>query len=229
MSPHDRAALTPYMERVQAEVHYSLAVRGGRFTHVYFPESCVMSLVNRMDDGSGAEAGTIGNEGFAGLSAYLESEASESDVFCQIPGDTIRLPVQALVDAANASPTLRQLLNRYTHTYLAQIAQSAACNSLHDINQRCARWLLMTHDRVDGAETFPLKHEFLALMLGVRRAGVTTAAGALQDRGLIRYRRGVMRVLDRAGLIAASCECYGIVRRQHDRLFPDLRLSAKTY
>jgi CRP-like cAMP-binding protein len=115
---------------------------------------------------------------------------------------------------------VRRLLDRYTRAYLTQVAQGAACNRLHHLEPRCARWLLMTHDRVGGADAFPLKQEFLALMLGVRRTGVTLAAGALQDAGLIRYRRGGIRVLDRAGLEAASCECYGIVRRTFDRLLP---------
>jgi CRP-like cAMP-binding protein len=208
------------LERVDVGVPDMLARQGASFTHAWFPETCVISLVNKMADGSTVEVGTIGNEGFAGLPAYLEADASESDTFCQIPGTALRLPIGELIAAAAASVPLRRLLGRYTQSYLTQVSQSAACNRIHDIEQRCARWLLMTHDRVDGATEFALRQEFLAFMLGVRRAGVTAAAGNLQEQGLIRYRRGKIRIVDRAGLERASCECYGIVRRQFDRLLP---------
>jgi CRP-like cAMP-binding protein len=155
-----------------------------------------------------------------GLAAFLGAEASESQILCQIPGTALRTPAPVIAAAGDERPRLRHLLNRYAQAYLTQVAQGAACNRLHGIEQRCARWLLMTHDRVDRAESFSVKQEFLAVMLGVRCAGVTVAAGALQDAGLIRYRRGGIRVLDRAGLEAASCECYGIVRRRYDRLLP---------
>jgi CRP-like cAMP-binding protein len=211
-------ALAPHLERVQLELHQMLARQGERFTHVYFPEGAIISLVNRMTDGGGVEVGTIGNEGMAGLPAYLGAAATESETFCQLAGPAIRLPVPALIDASAMQPELRNLLNRYTQAYLSQIAQSAACNRLHDIERRCARWLLMAHDRVNRAAVFPLKQQFLAEMLGVRRAGVTVAARALQDAGLISYRRGVIRMLDREGLEAASCECYATVRRTFDRL-----------
>ncbi|MDQ2667356.1 MAG: helix-turn-helix domain-containing protein [Gemmatimonadota bacterium] len=125
-----------------------------------------------------------------------------------------------LIEAAGASAPIRKLLGRYTQSYLTQVSQSAACNRVHEIEERCARWLLMTHDRVDGADEFSLKQEFLAVMLGVRRAGVTLAAGNLQERGFIRYRRGRIRVVNRAGLEGAACECYAIVRCHFDRLLP---------
>ena len=208
------------LERVDVGVPDMLAKQGASFTHAWFPETCVISLVNEMADGSTVEVGTIGNEGFAGLPAYLEADASESDTFCQIPGTALRLPIGDLIAAAAASIPLRRLLGRYTQSYLTQVSQSAACNRIHGIEQRCARWLLMTHDRVDGASEFGLKQEVLAFMLGVRRAGVTQAAGSLQERGLIRYRRGTIRIVDRAGLERAACVCYGIVRRQFDRLMP---------
>lgn len=218
LAPRDFERLRPHLERGHVELYHMLAKQGDTFTHVHFPESCVISLVNRMSNGSGVEAGTIGNEGMAGLPAYLEGAESESETFCQVAGASLRLPAQLLVDAAAERPEIRRLLNRYVQAYLSQLAQSVACNRLHDIEQRCARWLLMTHDRVGDAETFPLKHEFLALMLGVRRAGVTTAAGVLQEQGLIHYRRGIIRVVDRNGLEAAACECYGVVHAQFDRL-----------
>lgn len=214
------AKLEGRTERVDVAVHDMLARQGTAFTHLWFPETCVISLVNRMADGAGVEVGTIGNEGFAGLPAYLEADASESDTFCQVAGSALRLPVADLIAAAADNDAVRKLLGRYTQSYLTQVSQSAACNRVHDIEQRCARWLLMTHDRVDGAHEFNLKQEFLAVMLGVRRAGVTLAAGNLQERGFIRYRRGNIRVVDRSGLEGAACECYGIVRRHFDRLVP---------
>jgi CRP-like cAMP-binding protein len=133
------------------------------------------------------------------------------------------VPAGVITEAAGR-PGVRRLFNRYAQAYMTQVAQTAACNRLHPIEARCARWLCMTHDRVGGGPedgvAFPLKQEFLAMMLGVRRAGVTVAAGALQNAGLIRYRRGGIRVLDRAGLEAASCECYALVRREFDQLLP---------
>lgn len=215
----DRELLMPHMERLHLDVGFVVVKAGVSFTHVYFPEGAILSVVNYMADGTGVEVGTVGNEGMAGLPAYLEAEASEGETFCQHQGACLRAPVEHVIDAAAVSPGIRRLLNRYTQAYMTQVAQSAACNRLHSIEQRCARWLLMTHDRMVGpTNIIHLKHEFLALMLGVRRAGVTIAAGALQDSGLIRYRRGAIRVLDRPGLEAASCECYGIVKRHFDRL-----------
>ena len=215
---NDFARLEPHLERVLLDVHDFIAKPSEPYTHAYFPENSIISVVNYMDDGSGVEVGTIGNEGMAGLPAYLDAEASEATVFCQLPGAAMRLPIDRLIAEAEESTGLRRLLNRYTQAYMTQVAQSAACNRLHNIEQRCARWLLMTHDRMGGGDTIRLKQEFLGEMLGVRRAGVTVAAGALQDSGLIRYRRGVIRVLDREGLEAASCECYSIVRHHFDRL-----------
>lgn len=210
--------LEPHLERVELAVHDVIAEAGQPFTHAYFPETSVTSILNRMSDGSTVEVGTIGNEGMAGLAAYLEAEADHNKTICQVAGTALRVPVPALIAVANERRALRRLLNRFAQAYMIQVSQSAACNRLHSIEQRCARWLLMTHDRVDGAELIHLKQEFLAVMLGVRRAGVTIAAGALQDAGLIRYRRGGIRVLDREGLEAASCECYQIVREQFNRL-----------
>ena len=216
----DLAALAPHLGPVSLAIGQVLAEPGEPLAHVYFPGTAIFSVINRMADGAAVEVGTVGNEGLVGLAALLEAEASESQTLAQIPGTAVRLPAAALVAAVEARPALRRLVHRYTQAYLTQVAQGAACNRLHGIEARCARWLLMTHDRVGGADAFPLTQEFLGVMLGVRRTGVTLAAGALQDAGLIRYRRGGIRVLDRAGLEAAACECYGVVRRQYDRLLP---------
>jgi CRP-like cAMP-binding protein len=220
LAADDLAALAPHLEEVTLGNGEVLAEPGEPLADIYFPETAIMSVINRMADGAGVEVGTVGNEGLVGLAALLGAEASESQTLAQIPGTALRLPAAVLVAAVDAQPALRRLLLRYTQAYLTQVAQGAACNRLHGIEARCARWLLMTHDRVGGADAFPLTQEFLAIMLGVRRAGVSVAAGALQDAGLIRYRRGGIRVLDRAGLEAAACECYGVVRRQFDRLLP---------
>ena len=222
LPPEDRAWLEPHLERMELEIGQVIAEPNQPFSHVYFPETAIVSVVNRMVDGSAIEVGTVGNEGMVGVAAYLDAEADESRTFAQIPGRALRAPAQVIADAGDERPGVRRLFNRYTQAYLTQVAQGAACNRLHHLEARCARWLLMTHDRVGGSDSFPLKQEFLAMMLGVRRAGVTVAAGSLQDAGLIRYRRGGIRVLDRVGLEGAACECYGVVRRQFERLLPGI-------
>ena len=220
LAPEDFAAIEPQLEPVTHENGEVPAAAGEPWRHVYFPETAIASVISRMEGGGAVEVRTIGNEGMVGVPVLLDASAEAVETVTQIPGTALRLPAEALARAADARPRLRRLLHRYTHAYLTQVSQSAACNRLHSIEQRCARWLLMTHDRVDRVDRFPLTQEFLAIMLGVRRAGVTVAAGALQDSGLIRYRRGSIQVLDRAGLEAAACPCYGIVRREFDRLLP---------
>ena len=218
VSPGDAAWLAPQLESVTLELGEVLAAATEPFVHVYFPETAVVSIINHMSDGGAVEVGTIGNEGMVGIASFLDADPGQNETVVQIPGTARRAPSSAVADGAHGHPTLRRLLSRYTQAYLTQVAQTAACNRLHGIEERCARWLLMTHDRVGRAETFPLTQEYLAIMLGVRRAGVTLAAGALRDAGLIRYSRGSVHVVDREGLEAASCECYGIVRRHFDRL-----------
>ncbi len=213
------AELHVQLERIELTTGEDIALAGAPWTHAYFPESNILSVVNEMQDGGTVEVGTIGNEGVAGLPALMDATTSESRVFAQVPGIAHRAPVAAIVSLMDREREVRRLINRYAQAYLSQVAQGAACNRLHGIEQRCARWLLLTRDRVDS-DRFPLKQEFLSDMLGVRRAGVSVAASALQDAGLIRYSRGVIEVLDREGLIAASCECYGIIREQFDRLVP---------
>jgi len=211
--------LLPYLELVTLDVRDPVASPGQPYEYVYFPESCIVSVVNDMRDGSTVETGTIGNEGVAGLPALMDATSSESRMFCQVPGAALRAPARVVADVVEREREFRRLVNRYAQAYLSQVAQGAACNRLHGIEQRCARWLLMSHDRVTGDE-FPLKQQFLAEMLGVRRAGVSVAASALQESALIRYSRGTVQILDRDGLEAASCECYGVIRRQFDRLLP---------
>jgi CRP-like cAMP-binding protein len=198
-----------------------------RFDHVYFPHSCVVSLVNTVAGGSTVEVGTVGNEGMAGLAVFLDSDAITSRTLVQVPGEMARVPADRFRALAETSTSFRKLLNRYTLAFLAQVSQTATCNRAHTIDERCARWLLMTHDRVNS-DAFNLTHEFLAFMLGVRRAGVTVAAGILQKAGLITYKRGNITILNRNGLEEASCDCYAIVRKEFDRLLniePTIRIA----
>jgi len=219
LAPPEADWLTTQIEPVELDLGQVIAESNEPFRHVYFPETAVFSIISRMADGA-VEVGTVGSEGMAGIAVFLDTDACVNETVAQIPGAAGRIESARFVDGAATRPELRRLLNRYTEAYLTQVAQTAACNRLHGIEARCARWLLMTHDRVGEAERFPLTQEYLAIMLGVRRGGVSVAAAALKDAGLIQYSRGAIRVVDRAGLEKAACDCYGIVRRHFDRLLP---------
>ena len=183
---------------------------------VVFPRTLVASLIVPLPDAKPVEAATVGCEGFVGVPIALGATSTNLRAVCQIEGDALRLPADALVEVMAEHAPLTRLLLRYAQTLQEQTAQSAACNGRHDMIERCARWLLMTHDRV-GGDQFYLTQDFLAQMLGVRRATVTVAAGQLQQAGLIRYARGRVTILDRERLEAASCDCYRIMR-ERDRL-----------
>ena len=185
-------------------------------TQVYFPETAVISLVTLLDAGS-IEAITIGNDGFVGLPIFHGPGATVTRAGCQMPGRSWRLTSKEFMRVCAGSKALRRLLNRYSQLVIETISQSAACNRIHVIEERCARWLLMSHDRV-GTNEIPLTQEFLAQMLGVRRPGVTVAIGILERAGLISHGRGRITVTDRQGLEAASCECYAAVRRREKLL-----------
>lgn len=221
LSAEDYALLRPHMERVQIPVRQILAEQDAPFTHVFFPETGVISLVNRMADGGEVEVGTIGNEGMAGLSVVLGAQPLPSVTMMEIPGEVIRVPAPLVAELAESRLAVRRLLGRYAQAFLIQVGQTASCNRVHEIYERCARWMCMAHDRMGGAEQFVMTQEVLAQMLGVRRAGVTVAAGMLQRAGFIRYSRGKITILDRVGLEAASCECYGVVKTHYDRLLGD--------
>jgi CRP-like cAMP-binding protein len=213
----DYAWIQPHLKSITLNVNDVLAEPEERFRHVYFIESGVASIVNQVSGGT-VEVGTVGNEGMAGLSVFLDGGAAPSMTLIQVPGEAKRVAADVFAQGVDDHPALRRLLHRYTQAFITQVAQTAACNRNHKLEERCARWLLMTHDRVDGSDTFPLTHQFLAYMLGVRRSGVTIAAGTLQKQGLIRYSRGRITITDRKGLEGASCECYGVVRAHFDRL-----------
>ncbi len=217
LDPEDYRWISPQLEAVEMKSGEVLAEENQVFTHVYFMGTGVASVTNQVSGGM-VEVGTIGNEGMVGISVYLDGGGIPSRTFVQVPGDAKRLPAAAFAAGVEKRPELQRILKRYVQAYLIQVAQTAACNRAHSVEERCARWLLMTHDRVGGGHTFPLTHQFLAYMLGVRRAGVTVAAGILQKAGLIHYTRGSITISDRNGLEAASCECYGIVADHVDRL-----------
>ncbi len=184
---------------------------------VYFPTTAVLSVLTIMRDGAAVEIGTFGREGLSGAQLVLGGESTPSRLICQVPGDAYRMSVASFLHAFETSATLHRLATRYTEALFNFMGQSIACNRLHGVNERCARWLLLTHDRVDGDE-FELTQEFLAIMLGVQRPVVSLAAAALQHAGFIRYRRGHVQVRDRAGLESAACECYEINAREFARI-----------
>jgi CRP-like cAMP-binding protein len=186
---------------------------------VYFPHNCVISLMTLMRSGAAIESATIGREGALGLMAAVAPRQSLSRAIIQVPGRASKISAGHLHEAWNKSAHLRTLVDRHNDALFGHAAQSVACNALHSVEARFCRWLLSCRDRIDG-DTVSLTQEFLADMLGVQRTTVTAVAGALQTRGLIRYRRGVVDILDRAGLETMTCECYGAVRRNYERLLP---------
>jgi CRP-like cAMP-binding protein len=173
---------------------------------VYFPLNAVLSIVTHMEDGNQIEIGTIGREGMSAFPLLMGASATANDCYCQVPGRVIKISVKLFRDLS-LDTSFRQLLDRYLQAYVNMLGQLAACNRLHSVYERCARWLLTTHDRVDSDE-IALTHEYLAMMLGTGRSGVTIAAATLQQAGFIRYSRGTITILDRLGLEDASCECY---------------------
>ena len=185
--------------------------------HVHFVETGVISVVAEDDHGGSVEVATVGNEGFVGTPLLLGTDRSPASAFCQVPGHGHRLSAAAFREEVARNGDLSDIAHRYVQALMNLYAQSVACNRLHSIEKRAARWLLMTHDRV-AADSFPLTQEFLAQMLGVRRAGVNVAAGILQQAGVISYSRGVITVVNRRGLEKAACECYEVIRREFQRL-----------
>ncbi len=217
LSPRDYERLRPHLHRRPLRYRQSLYQARRPIRFVYFIESGVGSLVNTMANGDAAEVGTIGNEGVVGLPILLGDDRAPTDVYVQVPGGGLRMEASLFQKELARSASMRTVMLHYTHAFFNQVAQSAACNQFHSIEQRCCRWLLMTHDRMQSDE-FLLTQEFLAMMLGVQRTGVSAAAGALQRAGLIRYKRGNVTIIDRAALIRRSCECYGISKKEFDRL-----------
>ncbi len=213
----ERAALVERSEVVQVKSQEILFQPEEKLEYAYFPEDCVVSLVTVMEDGDQVEAMTIGNDGFSGIPIFHGVETSKHKGCGQISGTSRRVTAKDFRDLAQECAGLRRLLHRYSEFVFETVAQSAACNRLHVIEQRCARWLLMSQDRV-GRDRFDLTQEFLAEMLGVRRPGVTVAMGILEKAGLIAHGRGNITVVNRAGLEKAACECYRTIRERQAKV-----------
>jgi CRP-like cAMP-binding protein len=214
----DRARLAASLERVALGPKQVLFDVDKPIEHVYFPEDGVVSVLSVATDGSAVETGTVGYEGIVGLPVFFGADRAPAQAVCQVPGEALRIDSATFRrELERGGGELRSLLGRYAQALFTQLAQSSACNRLHSMRERCARWLLQAHDRV-GADEFPLTQQFLSQMLGVRRATVSEVASALQREGLITYEYGRITVRDRRGLEAAACECYAVVRREFDRL-----------
>jgi len=220
LSPRDYARLRPHLHRIPLEYRQSLYRAHKPLEWVYFIETGVGSLVNTMANGQASEVGTIGNEGLVGLPILFGDDRAPTSVYIQVPGIGLQMKATLFKKELARSASMRAVMLLYAHAFFNQVAQSAACNQFHSIEQRCCRWMLMTHDRMQSNQ-FLLTQEFLAMMLGVQRTGVTAAAGALQRAGLIRYSRGNVTIVDRPGLIRRSCECYGTSKKEFDRLLGD--------
>jgi CRP-like cAMP-binding protein len=209
--------LTPYLEPVPLERRMVAYDPLKPITHVYFIESGVISIVSVMRDRSAIETATIGCEAMIGLPAYLGVDSVPEQAFVQVPGEAYRVDVPTFRSLVREMPTLSQLLNRFAVCIFTLAAQCSGCNRVHTMEERCARWLLMVHDRMPGDE-FELTQDFLSQMLGVRRATVSETASQLQAAGLISYSRGHVVIVDRAGLERTACECYGIIQSTFARL-----------
>ena len=209
--------LAPDLQAVHLHRKEVVGERGKAAEYVYFPCGGVLSVLAYMQSGAAVEVGTIGKEGFFGLELLVGGAQWTETTVCQIEGRSLRMSASAFRDAIKDDTPLRRVGQRYLMAYLSLVSQSVACNRLHNIEERFARWMLMTHDRVDGDEFF-LTQDFIADMLGVHRPSVSLVAGAYQQAGFIKYSRGWMQILDRAGLKEASCECYAASKSQFERV-----------
>ena len=213
--------LSPHLELIEMPLGDALYESGGQLQHVYFPTTSIVSLLYVLEDGASAEIAVVGNEGILGISLFMGGETTPSRAVVQSAGHGFRLKAELLKREFNrAGPVLRLLL-RYTQALITQMTQTAVCNRHHSVEQQLCRWLLLSLDRLPS-NTLTMTQELIANMLGVRREGVTEAAGNLQRAGLIRYSRGRIEVLDRSGLERAVCECYAVVKAEFDRLLSDV-------
>ncbi len=215
----DLARLLPDLEGVPMPLGHVLYEPGVQMRHVYFPTTSIVSLLYVMEDGASAEIAVVGNEGVVGVSLFMGGESTTSRAVVQSDGYAYRLKAQLLKDEFFRAGPMQRLLLRYTQALLTQMAQTAVCNRHHSLDQQFCRWLLLSLDRLSSNELV-MTQELIANMLGVRREGVTEAAGNVQRAGLISYNRGRITVLDRPGLEARACECYAVVKKEFDRLLP---------
>jgi CRP-like cAMP-binding protein len=212
--------LQPHLELTQLPLGLVLYESGDQLQHVYFPTTSIVSLLYVMEDSHSAEIAVVGNEGLVGIALFMGGETTPSRGIVRAAGFSYRMPGKLLKDEFGRAGPLQHLLLRYTQALITQMAQTAVCNRHHSIDQQFARWLLLSLDRL-SSNKLVMTQELIANMLGVRREGVTEAAGKLQKIGLISYNRGRISVLDRPGLEAHSCECYAVVKLEYDRLLPD--------
>lgn len=210
--------LRPHFERVSLARGQHIIVPDEPIRDFYFPLNCLLSLVTTMEDGSSVESGTVGREGMSGVPVLLDARQTTMPTSVQVAGEAVRVRAEVVKAAYDAGGRLRTFLNRYIHTVIVVGSQAAACNRLHGLEQRFCKWLLKSSDGI-GSDDVGLTQEYLAIMLGVRRAGVTEAALKMQAAGLISYGRGRIRILDRAGLERAVCECYARAKAEYERLF----------
>jgi CRP-like cAMP-binding protein len=216
---HDK--LVPNLKEVSLPRGQILHAPGETIRDLYFPLDCLLSITITMRDGATAETGMVGNRELLGINAFMgRRETTQTEYVVQIAGRAMKIEASILRNEFEENKELRDVLLRYTQAFIAQISQTTACNRLHVLEQRLARWLLEAQDRIDRNELV-LTQEFISDMLGVRRAGVTQAAQKLQENGLIQYHRGHVRILDQQGLEAASCECFRVLRYEYDRLLGD--------
>jgi len=215
----DYERLLPHLELVPLDLGRVLHESGATMRHVHFPANAIVSLLYVMEDGASAEIAVVGNDGMVGISLFMGGDSTPSRAIVQSAGLSYRLPARVLKQEFHRYGPAMHVLLRYTQALITQMAQTAVCNRHHSVDQQLCRWLLLSLDRLASSE-IAMTQELIANMLGVRREGVTEAAGRLQDAGLIHYSRGHIRVLDRRGLEARVCECYNVVRRESERLLP---------
>jgi CRP-like cAMP-binding protein len=209
----------PHLEAVELPLGKVLYEANTTMAHVYFPTTSIVSLLYVMEDGGSAEIAVVGNEGLVGISLFMGGESTTSRAVVQSAGLGFRLKADLMMREFNLAGPVLHLLLRYTQALITQMAQTAVCNRHHSLNQQLCRWLLLSLDRLRSDELV-MTQELIANMLGVRREGVTEAAGHLQQAGLIKYQRGHITVLDRAGIEQRACECYAVVKTEYDRLLP---------
>jgi CRP-like cAMP-binding protein len=209
--------LLPSLESVSLQLKDELYEENEPIEYVYFPTSGMASILVVMADGALIEAGIVGNEGMVGLAVFLGTDKTATRAFYQVVGNAVRMRSDLFRQEIKQDGALTSILQRYTQAYLAMLAQNVGCNSHHPVQERCARWLLLTHDRI-GNDQFVLTQEFISEMLGVRRAGVSIAMQTLQKAGFVHYSRGTITIVNRAGLESAACECYGIITAEYARM-----------
>lgn len=200
-------------ELLEMPTRFAIYRAGEPITDVFFPIDCVLSVVTRMKAGGEIEVGTIGREGTSGIPLLMDGTKTANDSYCQVPGCAIKMPAENFHHLRTTDKQFSALLNRYLQAYVNFLGQLTGCNRLHSVYERCARWLLLSHDRV-GRNEISLTHEYLAMMLGSRRSGVTLALAALQRAGYIHYAHGCITIQDRAGLEETTCECYAVAQEQ---------------